>query len=382
MEKRFETKLLHSTKKNQREIKSKVMPIYQTSAFAFNSLDDLEGFYQGEGNYLYSRVGNPNTDELGQAVAAIEGAVSGIATSSGLSAILVGILAVVKSGEHIIAADDLYGGSFHLLKEELNDLGIQTTFLSFSDLYQVEKSIQSNTKLLFTESITNPLLRVEKLEAVSELAKKYNLVTLVDNTFATPYHCTPLAKGIDLVVHSATKYIGGHSDVTAGVLVGRESLIEKARTKVVNLGANLSPFEAWLTCRGLKTLALRMKSQSFNARKLAEALRGNSHISKVYYPFDEDESGYGAMVSIELSKEIDVSTFFKSLSWVKIVPTLAGVETTVSHPITTSHRALPPEASATLGITKEVVRISVGIEHYEDIINTFEQAIQSAIQLP
>ncbi|MEH7124612.1 aminotransferase class I/II-fold pyridoxal phosphate-dependent enzyme [Bacillus sp. JJ1773] len=380
MEKRFETLVLHSVEKSKKPIKSKVTPIYQTSAFTFEDLDDMEGYYQGEGNYLYSRVGNPNTDELGQAVAALEGAPAGVATSSGLSAILAAVLAVLKSGDHIIAAEDVYGGSFHLLKEELSQLGIETTFVSFSNLQHVEQAIQPNTKLLYTESITNPLLRVEDIEAVVHFAKMHQLAVLVDNTFATPLHCSPFKLGADLVVHSATKYIGGHSDVTAGVVVGRADLVEKAKAKVVNLGANVSPFEAWLTCRGLKTLALRMRTQSTNGRKLAEALQGNTNVSKVYYPFNEAETGYGAMVTIELSKSIDVNQFFKSLSWVKLVPTLAGVETTVSHPLLTSHRALPPEASEALGITREVVRISVGIEHPEDIIAAFEQAIKHSIK--
>lgn len=378
MKKHFDTEVLHSGKKNNRSIKSKVTPIYQSSAFVFNDLDELEGYYHGNGQYLYSRVANPNTDELSEAVARIEGAEEGVATSSGLSAILAGILSVVKSGDHIVAADDLYGGSFHMLKAELNDLGIETSFVSFSDLVQIEKLIQANTKLLFTESITNPLLRVEDLQSIVKLAKKYNLFTLVDNTFATPYHCKPYTLGIDLVVHSATKYLGGHSDITSGVLVGRKDLLEKARTKVVNLGTNVSPFEAWLTTRGLKTLALRMEKQSKNAQRLAEAFTKSELIHKVYYPFGVSPDGYGAMVTIELVHALDVNRFFQSLGWIKIVPTLAGVETTVSHPLTTSHRALPPEACEALGITKELVRISVGIENVEDIIAQFHQAIVDA----
>lgn len=378
---RFETNVLHSNEKNKKPIKSKVTPIYQTSAFTFADLDELEGYYQGEGSYLYSRVGNPNTDELGEAVANLEGAPAGVATSSGLSAILAGVLAVVKSGDHIVAAEDLYGGSFHLLKEELNQLGIEVSFVPFSDLAQVEAAIQGNTRLLYTESITNPLLRVEDIGEIVRIAKGHNLITLVDNTFATPLHCRPFLLGVDLVVHSATKYIGGHSDVTAGVLVGKEEYIDKARAKVVNLGTNVSPFEAWLTSRGLKTLALRMERQSWNAKLLAEALKTNGLVEKVYYPFEHGEKGYGAIVTIKLSKELDVNQFFKELSWVKIAPTLAGVETTVSHPVITSHRALPQEARDALGITMEVVRISVGIEHSEDIISVFEQAIlKSAIK--
>ncbi|WP_077620471.1 trans-sulfuration enzyme family protein [Bacillus sinesaloumensis] len=380
MAKRFETKLIHSTEKGKIPIRSKVTPIYQTSAFTFDSLEDLEGYFQGEGNYLYSRTGNPNPDELGQMVAAIEGAPAGIATSSGLSAIFAGVLSVAKSGDHIVAAEDVYGGSFHLLREELHQLGIETTFVSFTNLELVEKAIQPNTKLLYTESITNPLLRVENLQAVVGLAKRHNLVTVVDNTFATPYHCNPYDLGVELVVHSATKYIGGHSDVTAGVVVGREDLVAKAREKVVNIGANVSPFEAWLTTRGLKTLAVRMQVQSSNARKLADAFKNNSHISRVYYPFEEDVTGYGAMVTVELAQTVDVEGFFKSLGWVKIVPTLAGVETTVSHPLKTSHRSLPPEAQDALGITNHLVRISVGIEHSEDIISVFEQAVENSIK--
>jgi cystathionine beta-lyase/cystathionine gamma-synthase len=378
MSKHFDTEVLHTSNKGKRNITSKVTPIYQTSAFVFKDLDELEGYYQGNGQYLYSRVANPNTDELAEAVARLEGSEDGVAASSGLSAILAGVLAVVKSGDHIVAADDLYGGSFHMLKAELSDLGIETSFVSFSEMDMVEKTIQPNTKLLFTESITNPLLRVEDLKTVVELAKKHNITTLVDNTFATPYHCKPLALGVDLVVHSATKYFGGHSDVTAGVLVGKKDLIERAKTKIVNLGANVSPFEAWLTTRGIKTLALRMEKQSRNAQHLAEAFSKNPHIKKTYYPFGVSENGYGAMVTIELDRKLDVNEFFRSLGWVKIVPTLAGVETTVSHPLTTSHRALPSEVCVALGITKELVRISVGIEHVEDIINQFNRAIELA----
>ncbi|WP_071458520.1 trans-sulfuration enzyme family protein [Bacillus massilinigeriensis] len=389
MEQKFETTVLHGTKKNQGNIKSKTMPIYQTSAFSFGGLEELEGYYHGEGNYLYSRVGNPNTDELGTAVAVLEGAPVGVAASSGLSAILAGILAVAKSGDHIVAAADVYGGSYFMLESELRDLGVETTFVPFGDLGNVEKAIRPNTKLLYTESITNPFLRVENIEGVVAIAKEHGLYTMVDNTFATPYHCKPFLTGVDLVAHSATKYIGGHSDVTAGVIVGEESLMAKVRSRVVNMGSNLSPFEAWLACRGLKTLALRMKAQSGNACKLAEALRENEGVEEVYYPFGEvgadagdgarDCGGYGAVVTIRLAGAVNVDRFFSSLQWVKIVPTLAGVETSVSHPLTTSHRALPKEAQEALGITNAVVRISVGIEDSGDIVRVFESAIRAGL---
>ena len=375
----FETSVLHNQNKKERTIKSKVTPIYQTSAFAFSDLEELEGFYQGNGNYLYSRVGNPNTDELGQLVARLEGTPEGAAASSGLSAILAAILSVAQNGDHIVAADDVYGGTFHMLKEELSSLGISVTFVSFANPAEVEAAIQTNTVLLYTESITNPLLRVEDLTQLVQLAQKHELKTIVDNTFATPLHCQPYRLGVNIVVHSATKYIGGHSDVTAGVVVGDQKLVERARTKIVNLGANSTPFEAWLTCRGAKTLALRMKAQSANARAVALSLKENEHVETVYYPLEHGEHGFGAMVTIKLAETVNISLFFKNLEWIKIVPTLAGVETSVSHPLRTSHRALPPEACAALGITDQVVRISIGIENAKDIIEVFNQAISKSI---
>lgn len=375
----FETAVLHDKDKKARTIKSKVTPIYQTTAFSFSDLDELEGFYQGNGNYLYSRVGNPNTDELGELVARLEGAPEGAASSSGLSAILAAILSVAKNGDHIVAADDVYGGTFHMIKEEIALFGISVTFVSFANQSEVEEAIQPNTKLLYTESITNPLLRVEDLTQLVALAKKHKLKTIVDNTFATPLHCQPYQLGVDLVVHSATKYIGGHSDVTAGVVVGDEDLVNLARTRIVNLGANSTPFEAWLTCRGAKTLALRMKVQSENARAAALSFKEHEHVEAVYYPLEHGEQGFGAIVTIKLAQTVDISSFFRNLGWIKIVPTLAGVETSVSHPLRTSHRALPAEASASLGITEQVVRISIGIENKEDIIAAFRQAISKSI---
>ncbi|MBL5804956.1 trans-sulfuration enzyme family protein [Heyndrickxia sporothermodurans] len=379
MDQSFETKIVHHSLKKTNHIRSKTTPIFQTSAFTFSSLEELEGFYQGDESYLYSRTGNPNTDELGQMVANLEGAPSGVATSSGLSAILAGLLSVVSSGVHIVAAEDIYGGTHHLLKEELKNLGIETSFVNFADQTAIRDAILENTKLLYSETVTNPFLRVEQIDTLVKLGKDYNLYTMVDNTFATPYLLNPYQEGIDIVAHSATKYLGGHSDVTAGVVVGSEELMTKARQKVVNLGSNLSSFEAWLTCRGIKTLALRMERQSANAKQLADALYQNSNIKKVYYPTDLSSKGNGAIVTIELADTCDIHRFFSSLGWVKIVPTLAGVETTVSYPLGTSHRALSLEEQQNIGINQQVVRISIGIEDAEDIIKQFDEAIHASI---
>ncbi|MFZ3591624.1 trans-sulfuration enzyme family protein [Bacillus sp. DJP31] len=377
----FYTKNVHFSKKKVEPIHSKVTPIYQSSAFTFRSLEELEGYYEGKGNYLYSRVGNPNTDELGYGVASLEGAETGVATSSGISAILVSILAVAVSGDHIIANEDLYGGTFQLIAKELRDAGIESSFVSFLDKQHIRNAIKGNTKVIYSESVTNPLLRVENISQIVEIAREFNLVSIIDNTFATPLMCRPYLDGIDLVVHSATKYIGGHSDVTAGVVVGGTQLMEKVSQKLVNLGANLSPFESWLACRGLKTMSIRMERQAMNAAHLAEGLVGVFGVKRVFYPANLSINGNGAMVTIELdTNQCDMRNFFGSLQWVKIVPTLAGIETTVSYPIATSHRALSEEALESLGITEGLVRISVGIERDDDIISVFKEAIKESIK--
>lgn len=374
----FYTKAVHFQKKIESKNVSKAQPIYQTSAFSFKDLDDMEDFFKGNKEFLYTRYSNPNTEDLGKGVAQLEGADDGVATSSGMSAILCGLLAIVGNGDHVIASEDIYGGTYQLFANELSSFGISVSFVSFNDLNEVEKEIKNNTKLIYTESITNPLLRVENISGIVSLAKNHNIKTMVDNTFATPFLLQPLNSGVDLVVHSATKYIGGHSDVTAGVLVGDKSIIAKSKTKVINLGCNLSPFEAWLACRGLKTLAVRMRQQSYNAQQLADFLREHENVKKVYYPNAVSDFGNGAIVSVEIADHCDIKKFFQSLDWIKIVPTLAGVETTVSYPIGTSHRTIPVATRNKLGITKGLVRISLGIEDSSDIINVFNSALEKA----
>lgn len=374
----FDTRTVQISAKKKAGVPSKITPIYQSSAFTFKDLDDLESFYHGGQDYLYSRVGNPNTDELGSAVANIEGAPAGVSTSSGTSAILAGILAVAQTGDHILAALDLYGGTYLLMAEELKNFGIEVSFVKFQDKEDIEHHLQPNTKMIYAESVANPLLREEEIEKLKNIATRHNKVLMIDNTFATPYLCRPYEKGADLVVHSATKYLGGHSDITAGVLVGKEELIAKARSKIVNLGTNLSPFEAWLTCRGIKTLSIRMERHCHNAAYLADTLKQHPAVNKVYYPEFISEKGNGAIVTIDISGKADVRTFFQSLDWIKIVSTLAGVETSISYPIATSHRDLPTDLLKELQINEGIIRISVGIENHEDIAMAFKQALDKA----
>lgn len=354
---------------------SKTKPIYQTSAFSFDNFDDMEGFFDGKKNYLYSRMGNPNTDDLGKGVAELEGAEAGVASSSGLSAILAGILSVAKAGDHIVATEDLYGGTYQLLARELPDLGISVSFANFEDREAIEEAINEQTVLLYSESVTNPLLRVEDLAGMVKVAAVHRLKTMIDNTFATPYLIRPHEAAIDIVVHSATKYIGGHSDVTAGVVTGSRELMAKAQEKVQNLGSNLGPMDGWLACRGLKTLSLRMQKQCDNAKQLAKALKGHQLIKHVYYPNAVAQHGNGAVVTIDFTDEVDVHDFSKRLDWIKVVPTLAGVETSITYPVGTSHRSMPKEMRDRLGVTESMIRVSVGIEDVEDLIEVFEHAL-------
>ncbi|WP_371925980.1 PLP-dependent aspartate aminotransferase family protein [Halobacillus sp. A5] len=380
MTNQFSTRVVHNKLNQTTALNSKATPIYQTSAFTFSDLDHLESYYSGETPYLYTRENNPNTDELGQAAANLEEAEDGAAASSGISAIMAGILSIAQAGDHIVTAEDIYGGTHQLITKQLSSFGIEYTMVSFADPDAIRSAIKPNTKLLYTESITNPFLRVEDIQGLVTLAKEYDLKTMVDNTFATPYLLQPYKQGVDLVAHSATKYIGGHSDVTSGIVTGHKDLIAKAKQKIIGLGTNLSPFEAWLTQRGSKTLALRMKQQSANAQHVASVLKKDDGVEKVYYPEFVSDRGNGAIVTIELAQQVDFESFFKSLGWIKLAPTLAGVETTVSYPIRTSHRALSPEEQENLGITDYTIRLSIGIEEAEDIAAQFQQAIRDSIK--
>ncbi|AQQ53936.1 trans-sulfuration enzyme family protein [Planococcus lenghuensis] len=369
--KSIETRAVHSKPLKERQIQPLVQPIYQTSAFSFNSLEEMNGYYEGNGSYLYTRNGNPNTDLLAQTVADLENAPRGVAASSGTGAILAGILTAATAGSHVLAAQDVYGGTVALLKNELKNLGITGHFVDFADPDAVEQKLidYPEISLLISESITNPFLRLEDIAALVQLKNQYGAKLMIDNTFATPCESRPYELGADLVVHSATKYLGGHSDVSAGVLVGHEELIAEAERTITGMGLNLSPFESWLAVRGIRTLALRIKAQTGNAGRIAAFLETKG--LKVWYP------GKGAMVTFELGEEADVDRFFSSLGWILIVPTLAGVETTVSYPYGTSHRALSHEEKERLGITGRIVRLSAGIESAEDILEQLEAAFQA-----
>lgn len=386
----FATKLIHVGSRVDEAMltRPKVLPIYQTSVFALDGLEQLDQKLAGDENiYTYTRHGNPNQTALEQLVAQLEEGEASQTCSSGMAAIMAAILAEVNAGEHIIATRDIYGGTKSLLVAELARFDIATTFVDTTHIHNVEKAIQSNTKLVYSETVSNPLLKITDVAKLREITKAYGFKLIIDNTFATPYLFQPLLHGADAVIHSTTKYINGHSDTTGGIVVGAKEFIGRVKRVTLNFGSSSSPFESWLTYRGAKTLALRMAQHCRNASDLANFLSNNPAVSNVYYPgltshpdnqlaTELFKKGYGGMLSFELKGSlIEVDKFIKALQYVLLAPSLAGIATTISHPTKTSHVGLGKAELAELGLTDQVIRVSVGIEDIEDIIHDFAQAL-------
>jgi cystathionine beta-lyase/cystathionine gamma-synthase len=365
------------------------MPIYQTSVFTFDDLNHLEGYFSpGSGSYLYSRNKNPNQVALEEVLALLEGAEAAVITSSGMAAISSGLLTFAKAGDHILCSSEIYGVTGVLIEKELARLGIECSFASFSDLDQVREGIRANTSVLLTEVVTNPLLTVIDIPTLAKLAHDHGAKLVVDNTFTSPYVIKPLDFGADIVIHSATKYLNGHNDVTAGVVLADEKTIQRTREVVVTMGCNLGPFEAWLVQRGLKTFGLRLRQHCENGLKVAQFLSNHPKIEKVYYPglpthptYSVGQAilagNYGGMVSFKITDDLErINSFLRALRWLDIAPSLAGVATTLSHPLKTSHRAWSPEKQQEWGITMGLLRLSVGVEDVEDIIEELGQALE------
>ncbi|QCR23274.1 PLP-dependent aspartate aminotransferase family protein [Pontibacter sp. SGAir0037] len=370
-------------------IKPKTTPIYQTSVFTFEDLNELELYFEEPGqHYMYTRHGNPNSDELAEEINKLEGGAGAIVTSSGMSAILAGILAYCQAGDHLLCAEEIYGGSSALILQELSRLGISVSFVPNEELYALDAYVKPETKMLLAETMSNPLLQVMDIEQLAQETKRVHIKLLVDNTFATPAVVKPLELGADIVIHSVTKYLSGHSDVTAGVVIGKEEAAYlRAKQIVMVYGLNLSPFESWLAARGLKTLHLRMRQHSSNALTIARFLQQHPKVSQVWYPglpehpqhqvaSKQGRGLFGGMLSFRISDTLeDVNHFMQSLEHIPFAPSLAGVSTSISSPLRTSHRSLTPEKQQRLGITLGVIRLSVGIEEPETLIADLKQAL-------
>ena len=358
------------------------VPIYQTSTYRQDGLGELRGGWE------YSRTGNPTRAALEKLITDLEGGIYGLAFASGLAAIDT-VLSLFKSGDKLIVSDNIYGGTFRILDNVFKNFGITYEIVDSSRTDLVEAAIDDSVAAVYIETPANPLLTVTDIKAVSEVAHRHGKLVIVDNTFLTPYLQKPLTLGADIVIHSGTKYLGGHSDTVSGmVVVNDKKLADRLYYLQNSIGGVLSPFDSFLIIRGIKTLGVRMDRHTDNALRIARWLEKSGYAARVYYPGLESDPGYetqqkqasgsGAMISFVLEDKYDYRTFFKKLKLVTLAESLGGVESLVCHPATMTHAAIPPEIRKRVGIVDELIRLSVGIEDADDIINDLEQAIRES----
>lgn len=375
-----ETRCVHGVKGFDKETGAISFPIYQSATFRHPGLNQSTG-------YDYSRVLNPTREELENTVAALEKGKRAFAYSSGMAAISA-VLSLFKPGDHILFSDDLYGGTFRIADEIYRPYGIEMDLINTSDLEEVRKSMKENTAGIFIETPSNPMMKVADIEAISQIIKENNGLLIVDNTFLTPYFQKPIVHGADIVVHSGTKYLGGHNDVIAGFAIvnNNEELIEKLRRNYVSVGSILSPNDSWLMIRGIKTLAVRLDRQQENALKIAQWLKEKEEVEKVYYVGLEDHEGYeinkkqskgfGAMISFTVKNTELVEQILRKVKIIYFAESLGGVESLITYPMKQTHEATPKELRDKLGITDTLLRMSVGIEDIDDLIEDLNQAFE------
>jgi cystathionine beta-lyase/cystathionine gamma-synthase len=365
-------------------------PIYQTSTFEVTDME--EQLRATSTDRFYTRYGNPTHTVAEKAIAELEGADAALLFASGMSAITTTILSLVKTGDHIIAQRDIYGGATKFLTQWLTRFGVEVTLVDTTDYQQHEAAVRPNTKLIHLESPTNPTLRVVDLKRVSTIAKQHNLITLIDSTFSTPINCRPVEFGIDLVMHSGTKYFGGHADIICGIIAGRQDLVRTIHATRTTLGCNMDPHAAWLLLRGIKTLAVRVHRQNENALQVAAHLKGHPRARSVNYPFLEGHPqralameqmrGGGGVLSFEIDGTgEDACRFAEALELFSLAPSLGGVESLVTIPVITSHAMIRSEEREKMGVTKQLIRLSVGIEHVDDLIADLERGF-AAVSAP
>ncbi len=357
------------------------VPVYQTSTYKQDGIGENRG-------WEYSRTGNPTRAALEKLVADLEHGQYGLAFASGLAAINT-VLSLFKSGDKLIVSDNIYGGTFRILDNVFKNFGITYEIVNTSDLGQIEAAISPEVKAIYVESPANPLLTVTDIKAVSEIAKKNDKLLIVDNTFLTPYLQRPIDLGADIVIHSGTKYLGGHSDTISGFVVVNDKAISERLYYLQNaIGGVLAPWDSFLMIRGIKTLGVRMDRHVANAQKIAEWLEESGYVEKVYFPGLKSDPGYdvqkkqadgpGAMISFVLNKGYDYRKFVKALKLVTLAESLGGVESLVCHPASMTHAAIPYEIRQKVGIVDELIRLSVGIENVDDIIADLKQAIEAS----
>lgn len=359
-------------------------PIYQTASFEV--ADNDQQVRATSTDMFYTRYGNPTHTVAEKAIAELEGVDAALLFASGMNAITTSMLSLLKSGDHVVAQRDIYGGATKFFSQWLPKFGIETTFVDTVEYDQHARALQPNTKLLYLESPTNPTLRVVDLRTVAALARQHNLITFIDSTFATPINQRPADFGIDLIMHSGTKYFAGHSDLICGIVAGRQELIHKIHETRTTLGGTMDPHAAWLLLRGIKTLAVRVQRQNDNALRVARFLAQQAKVRRVHYPFLEGHPqralamelmhGGGGVLSFEVDGTgEDARRLSEALHLFTLAPSLGGVDSLVTIPVLTSHGMISAEHRQKMGVTEQLIRISVGIENADDLIADLEQAL-------
>ncbi len=377
----FESKAVHGALGTEPLTGAVSMPVFQAATFRHPELGTTTGF-------AYSRLENPTRQELERTMAILEGGIKGFAFSSGQAANMA-VFSLLNPGDHVILTDDIYGGTFRIIGDVFGKYGIEHTYVEMSDLNEVRAAIRPETKMFFVETPTNPMMKVADIAAIAEMAKAHGALTVVDNTFLTPYFQKPLELGADIVTHSSTKYLGGHNDTVSGIVVVKDNqeIADKIHVHIKSHGSQLAPLDSWLVLRGIKTLPVRMDRHNENAGKVAQWLRTQPKIRKVYYVGFEDHAdyavtkrqttGYGGMISFTVDSFETVKKILKGVDMIMFAESLGGTETLITYPTTQTHEDTPKDVKEKLGITDCFLRMSVGIEHAEDIIADLDRAMNA-----
>jgi cystathionine beta-lyase len=375
---KFETIAIHAGERPDRLFGAISVPIYQTSNFAFESIEKT-------GGYDYSRTANPTRKVLEDTIAQLEGGKAGFAFATGMAAETT-IIHLLKAGDHIIAGEDIYGGTYRLFQNLMSDFGLQFTFLRMDSRERIEKAIRPDTKMLWMETPSNPLLNIVDIEMVVDIARQHNIVTVIDNTFATPYFLEPVKYGVDLVVHSTTKYLNGHCDVVGGAVVTtNDEMTERVQFLLNTMGTCAAPFDCWLVLRGIETLPVRMKQHERNSFVVAHYLAEHPAVNKVIYPGLESHpghhiakkqmTGFGGIVSFEIKGSMmSARTFLENLKIFSLAESLGGASSLAEHPSSMSHASMPRVFREKVGITDNLIRLSVGLENSDDLVDDLDHA--------
>ncbi len=384
----FATKAIHAGYSSKEHYGSLNPPIYQTSTFVFNNVEEGRARFAGEQEgYIYSRLGSPTVKLLEERIATLEGAEAGIAFGSGMGAVSAVVFGLLQSGDHIIGTDALYGGTYSFLELAKEKFNIDYTLIDMTNPDEIKKHVRPTTKMIYAETPVNPTMKLVDLEKIAAIAKEIGAVSVVDNTFMSPYLQRPLEYGIDIVLHSATKYIGGHGDVIAGLVVGsKENIATIRHTSLKSVGSVMAPFDAWLLLRGLKTLAVRLDRHTESAMKIAKYLEQHPKVEKVIYPGLESFPQYelakrqmkapGGLISFELKGGLQAGIdVLDHVQICQLAVSLGDVDTLIQHPVSMTHASIPREERLVMGITDGLVRLSVGLEDVDDLIADIDQAI-------